>query len=101
MEIAVRNDRFEESSAVVSLAVFGVGEPAEEVLRGIVEQVFDEMMTDAFVGLAFAVDEGRSFPIEDLAHERMTGSTSMMPHTWSIIPPFRLFFAIRGRINVR
>ena len=100
IEVAFRNNFFEGTAAFISFAVLLVSEPAEEVLRGIVEQVLNEMMADTEVWFAFSIDESWSVAIENLTHERMTGSASMMAHTRCIIPSFRLLFAIRRRINV-
>ena len=45
-EIAVWDKFFESASAVVSFAMLGIGKPAQEVLRSIIERVFDEVVAD-------------------------------------------------------
>ena len=69
IEVAVRDDRLQGTAPFVSFAVFGSGEPTEEVLRTVVERVFDEVMADAVIRFAFTVDECRAFAVEDLAHD--------------------------------
>ena len=72
VEVSIGDECFEGTTAVVRFVVLRVREPAEEVVRTIVERVVDEMMTVAVIGLAFAVNEYLSFTVEDLAHEDMT-----------------------------
>ncbi len=72
VQVAVRNCGFELATAVVRFAVLGVREPTEEVLRTVVQRVFNEMVADTEVALTFAVDKGGAFTVEDLAHEDMT-----------------------------
>ena len=80
MEVAIGDDRLERAPTAVGDAVLGIREPAEEVLRAVVEGLLDEVVTDAVVGFAVSVDEGRSFTIEDLAHEDVAGFAFMMTH---------------------
>jgi hypothetical protein len=72
VEVSIGNEGFEGTTAVVRFVMLCAGEPAEEVVRAVVERVVDEMMTVAVIGLAFAVNEYFSFTVEDLAHEDMT-----------------------------
>ena len=71
MEVAIRNDLFEGTAAVVGFGVLGVGEPAKEVFRTVVERILDEVMADTEVGLAFAIGENGSLSVEDFAHDDM------------------------------
>ena len=100
VEVAVGNDLFERLSTFVGFGVLFVSEPAKQVLRCIVERIVYEMVADTKVRLTLSIDESWSVAIENLTHERMTGSASMIAHTRCIIPSFRLLFAIRRRINV-
>ena len=79
MQVTIGDDGFEGAATVVRFAVLGVIEPTEEVLRGIIERFFDEMVADTEIGLAFAVDEGRSLAVEDLAHKDMTQTRFVIP----------------------
>ena len=72
VEVSIGDECFEGTTAVVRFVVLRVREPAQEVVRAVVERVVDEMMTVAVIGLAFAVNEYFSFTVEDLAHEDMT-----------------------------
>ena len=68
-EVTIRDDVFERAAAFVGFAVLGAGEPTKQILRGIVERIIDEVVTLTEIGFAFAVGEGRSLTVEDLAHE--------------------------------
>ena len=70
-QISIGNDGFKCTTATVRLGMLGVSEPTEEVFRAVVERVFDEVVTDPEIRIALSIDEGRSFAIEDLAHEDM------------------------------
>ena len=72
VQVTIGDCSFEGAAAVVRFVVLGVIEPTEEVLRTVVQRVFDEMVADTEVALTFAVDEGGAFTVEDLAHEDMT-----------------------------
>lgn len=72
MQVTIGDDGFKGAATVVRFAVLGVIEPTEQVLRTIVQRVFDEMVADTEIRLAFAVDKGRSLAIEDLTHEDVT-----------------------------
>lgn len=102
MEVAVGDDRLERAPTMVSDAVFGIREPTEEVLRAVVERFLDEVMTEAMVGFAVSVDEGRSFTIEDLAHEDVAGSISFLTiHGWCSVPSSSRFSSSRGGVIMR
>ncbi len=72
MEVSIGDDGLEGFLAVVGDTMLLAGEPAEEISRTIVEQVWNEMMTDTDVGFAFAVGESRSFAVESKSHENVT-----------------------------
>ena len=101
MKITIGDECFEGSAAVIGLIMLCAGEPAQEIFRAVVQQVFDEMMTDADIGLTISVEECRSVTVEDLAHEGMAGPGSEMTHARRVVPPFRLSFTVAGGINVR
>jgi len=71
MEVTIWDDGLEGALAVVCDAMLLAGEPAEEIGRTIVEQVWNEMMTDTDVGFSFVVGEGRSFAIESHCHRHV------------------------------
>jgi hypothetical protein len=71
MQVAIRNEVFQGTATVVGFVVLRVREPAEEIVRGIVERVIDKVMTVTEIGFAFAVKEDLSLAIENLAHEDM------------------------------
>ena len=100
VEVSIGNECFEGSAAVVRFVMLCAGEPAQEVVRAVVQKVFDEMMTDADIGLTISVEECRSVTVEDLAHEGMAGPGSEMTHARRVVPPFRLFFTVAGGKNV-
>ena len=100
VEVSVGDECFEGSAAVIGFVMLCAGEPAQEIFRAVVQKVFDEMMTDADIGLTISVEECRSVTVEDLAHEGMAGPGSEMTHARCVVPPFRLLLAITGRINV-
>ena len=101
VEVAIGDECFEGSAAVIGLIMLCAGEPAQEVVRAVVQKVFDEMMTDADIGLTISVEECRSVTVEDLAHEGMAGPGSEMTHARCVVPPFRLFFTVAGGIDMR
>ena len=101
MEVAIRDDLFQSTTPVVGFGVLGVREPTEEVLRTIVERFFDQVMTLAIVGLAFAVGENLSFTVEDLAHEDMAAFAANLSDNRRNIPSSLLFSAVKGAIRVR
>lgn len=102
MEVAVGDDRLERAPTAVGDAVLGIREPTEEVLRAVVERFLDEVMTEAVVGFAVSVDEGRSFTIEDLAHEDVAGSISFLTiHGWCSVPSSGRFSSSRGGVIMR
>ena len=69
VEVAIGDNFFQGTTAVVRFAVFGSREPAEEIFHAVVERIFDEMVADAVVGFAILVKEDFSFAIEDLTHD--------------------------------
>ena len=68
VQVAVGDERFEGTAALIGFGVLGIGEPAKEVVLTIKERFLDEMVADAEVGFAFLVEENRSFAVEDFAH---------------------------------
>ena len=100
VEVSVGNDRFQGSATFICFAVFGSGEPTEEVLRTVIEQVFDEVMADTVIRFAFTVDEGRAFAVEDLAHDDVAIHTVELPYARCVIPSFGLFGTTVRRIRV-
>lgn len=72
VEIAVGHDLFQGSAPTVSHNVLGVREPAQQVLRTVVERFFDEVVAEPEIGLAFPVVVRRPFAVEDLTHENVT-----------------------------
>ena len=81
MEVSIGDDGLEGALAVVCDAMLGTCEPAKQVCRAVIEQVWDEMMTDTNVGFAFAVGESRSFAVESKSHEHMTFFRTF-PQNW-------------------
>lgn len=78
MQVTIGDDGFEGAATVVRFAVLGVIEPAEQVLRGIIERFFDEMVTETEIGFTFAINEGGSITVEDLAHKDVTQTRFVM-----------------------
>ena len=101
VEIAFRDDLFKGAAAIVCDTMLRVCEPAQEVLRGIVERVFDEVVADTEIGVPFSVDESLSIPVEDLSHEDMAAHASMMTHSGCNIPSVLLFFTPCRRVIMR
>ena len=78
VQVAIGDCGFEGAATVVRFAVLRVREPTEEVLRTVVQRVFNEMVADTEVALTFAVDEGGAFSVEDLAHKDVAQTRFVM-----------------------
>ncbi len=101
-EIAIWDDVFEGTATFVSFAVLGISKPAEEVLRGIVERIIDEVMTVTEIRFPFAVKEDLAFSVENLAHEDMAGFVSFPTiRRGGSVPSTDRFSAPRGGVIVR
>ena len=101
MEVAIGDDRLERAPTAVGDAVLGIREPAEEVLRAVVEGLLDEVVTDAVVGFAVSVDEGRSFAVEDLAHDDVAGLFIVATHYGAPVAPTNGFCTHSRRVIMR
>ena len=72
IEVTIGDEGFEVTATVIGDTVFGVREPAEEILRTVVEGIIDEVMTVTEIGFSFAIGEDFSFTVENLAHKNVT-----------------------------
>ena len=70
-EISVGDDGFESTTAVIGYTMLLTRKPAEEVLRTVVERIFDEMVAEAEIGITFTVNKSWPLTIEDFTHEDM------------------------------
>jgi len=73
IEVTIGDEGFEGTATVIGFVVLRVREPAEEVLRTVVERIIDEVMTVTEIGFSFAIDEDFSFTVENLAHKDVAG----------------------------
>ena len=91
VEVAIGDNFFQGTAAVVRFAVFRTREPAEEIFHAVVKRIFDEMVADAVVGFAILVKEDFSFAIEDLTHDDVARfACTAMYRRGSISSSFRL-----------
>ena len=82
IEVAIRDEGFEGTATVIGFVVLRVREPAEEVLRTVVERIIDEVMTVTEIGFSFAIDEDFSFTVENLAHKDVAGLVTFPTICW-------------------
>lgn len=69
VEVAIGDNFFKGTAAVVRFAVLLAREPTEEIFHAVVKRILDEMVADTVVGFVISIDEDFSFAIEDLTHE--------------------------------
>ena len=99
-QVAIGDGGFQGTTSAVGDGMFGIREPAQEVLRAIVERILDKMVADAVVGLALTIDKGRALAVEDFAHEDVAGFAIMMAHCRPPIASTDGFCTHSGRVNV-
>ena len=84
-DVHVRQDGLECPTAFVSDVVLLISEIPDEVVHADVIGVLDDVMDEAFVGLAFGIEEDRTgFICVGGSHETVGGFAPIVAHTWMI-----------------
>ena len=91
--IHIRQNGFESTTTFISNSVLFVGEPSQEVIHTDVVRVFDDVMDEPFVGVAFGIEEdGTRFVVEGSEHETVRALAIEVAHSWVCKPSFAVVF---------